>query len=132
MLYRIAILAAALVVGSVGMATDALARGGGGGSAAGWALVTLGEWANVTSAADPFASITGIIEVGERRTDTMAGTAVTMIHRLSRPTSSPPIQPRLYPHVKAVRTRVAARRLTRFHRNAGARLPSTLCAADGW
>ena len=35
MLYRIAILAAALVVGSVGMATDALARGGGGGSRGG-------------------------------------------------------------------------------------------------
>jgi hypothetical protein len=35
MLYRIAILAAALMVGSVGMATDALARGGGGGSRGG-------------------------------------------------------------------------------------------------
>src|SRR4030088_2779365 len=61
------------------------------------------------------------------------GTAAIMIHRLSRPTSSPPIRrPRLYPHVKAARARrVAVHRLTRFHRSAAARLLSTWCAAEG-
>jgi hypothetical protein len=50
---------------------------------------------------------------------------------MSGPVRSPLIQPRLHPQVKAVRTRVAARRLTTFHRNMAARLPSTWYAADG-
>jgi len=50
---------------------------------------------------------------------------------MSGPVRSPLIQPRLQPQVKAVRTRVAARRLTTFHRNMAARLPSTWYAADG-
>jgi hypothetical protein len=95
MLHRIGIIVAVIAVGGAGIATDALARGGGGGHFGGaMGGGHIGRIGENTSAAS--ASISASIEVGERRTDTMA-TATIMIRRLLRPTSSRPIRPRLTP-----------------------------------